>query len=97
MIILLDYDGTYTIDPTFWKEFIFKSNIEGHTVYGLTMRHNNQEESIDNTLGKYCEIIYTGRKAKKEFAFKWLSRNNVLPKPVVFIDDQPDFLLHDSL
>ena len=98
MILLLDYDGTYTIAPSFWNEFILKSKIDGHDIYILTMRHDNQEESINDIfLKKYCVIIYTGRRAKKEFVFKWLSEKSIKPQPVIFIDDQPEFLLMYSL
>ena len=96
MIIFLDYDETYTLDPEFWNNFILNAKKSGHTVFGLTMRYNNESESIENSLGKFCKVIYTERNSKVKFAYNWLSENNIHPFPVVFIDDNPYFLLNNS-
>ena len=96
MILMLDYDKTYSNDPEFWNKFILNAKKSGHIVYGLTMRYDNKEESIDNSLGKQCEIIYTNRNAKEKFAYDWLSLKGIKPQSVIFIDDQPYFLLNDG-
>ena len=97
MIIFIDYDQTYTLDPEFWNNFIVDSKKLGHVIFGLTMRYNDENENVENSLGKFCKVIYTERKAKVEFAYNWLSENNILPNSVVFIDDTPYFLLNDSM
>lgn len=96
MIFLLDYDGTYSVNPDFWNKFISDAKEAGHIVYGLTMRYNNSIESIDSTMGTKCEIIYTNRNAKQKFLYEWLSDKNIKPQSLIFIDDQPYFLLNDG-
>jgi len=52
MIIFLDYDRTYTLDPDMWDIFIVLAKANKHQVYCLTMRY---KEVIDgpriNTIG----------------------------------------------
>lgn len=92
MLIALDYDGTYTLDPDFWNEFIKMVISKGHKIICATMRYDNQLESSDvlNSLGKSCQVIFTGRNAKKEF----LANINIYPD--VWIDDNPMWLYTDG-
>lgn len=39
MLIALDYDGTFTEDPTLWVSFIAMAQAHGHDVIGVTMRY----------------------------------------------------------
>lgn len=64
MRIALDYDGTYTADPQLWDEFIRNAKARGHEVTMVTMR-SAEHERIPNPPA--CDIIYTGRKAKRTF------------------------------
>lgn len=59
MKIALDYDGTYTRDPEFWKVFIMSARIRGHEIAIVTMRF--PEEKLD---AGDLEVIYTSRQAK---------------------------------
>ena len=38
MNIALDYDDTFTLDPTFWLMFIAAAELSGHTVHIVTAR-----------------------------------------------------------
>jgi hypothetical protein len=38
MKIALDYDGTYTVDPQFWEDFITLAKVRGHEVVCVTKR-----------------------------------------------------------
>lgn len=82
MKIALDYDGTFTVDPVFWLAFIHAAQRRNHTVKIVTMRY--PFEPIDPVP---CEVIYTGRKAKRAF---W-------PEAHIWIDDMPELLFKDCL
>jgi len=89
MIIAIDYDGTYTLDPHFWNEFIYRAIKENsHTVICATMRHDTDEERIEMPHG--INIIYTGRIAKLPF----LSGLGI--NPDVWIDDNPEWLYSNA-
>lgn len=80
MKIALDFDGTFTLDPEFWTDFINLVAKRGHLVYLVTMRHGIPEgiytsHHCDEYSEVYDELanlpiaqyIFTGRKAKKAF------------------------------
>lgn len=92
VLIALDYDGTYTNDPDFWNDFIYMVKSRGHKVICATMRYDDPVESkdVNRTIGVSCEVIYTGRKAKKDF----LAKMNIHPD--VWIDDNPLWLYQNG-
>lgn len=85
MIIALDYDKTYTADPSLWNNFIFDCNVKTHKVICLTMRFPNEK-----ILNMPCEIYYTSRKAK----LIWAKQNNIHVD--IWIDDNPGWLFDDA-
>lgn len=91
MLIALDYDETYTVDPEFWDMVISAAGYRGHTVICATMRHEHEGADVIAALGKKVEkIIFTGRKAKHEFV------QNAGYYPSVWVDDSPHWLFQDS-
>ena len=91
MMIALDYDETYTVDPEFWDLVIALATSRGHSVICVTMRHPHEGEEIEEALQfKVEKIIYTGRKAKVKFV------DEAGYCPTVWIDDSPHWLLQDS-
>lgn len=46
MRIALDYDGTVTADPVFWRVFVTLASAHGHEVHIVTMR--SATEPIDH-------------------------------------------------
>jgi len=86
--IALDYDGTYTRDPTLWACFIDLVRDVGHEIVCVTMRDaNDPEEAI---IGVPCEVIYTSRKGK-------LAHMAEIGKPVdIWIDDDPRWIMFDT-
>ena len=84
MIIALDYDGTYTADPHFWRSFIESAQDNGHTVICVTMRYPDEHIEMP------CEVIYTSRKAKVPFM------GSIGRSVSVWIDDSPHWLLENS-
>lgn len=88
MIIAIDYDKTYTLDPDLWNAFILKAQQRGHKVICVTNRDNSKElsEPVLNSIGKYCQIIFAGSKWKRESAKEagWMVD--------VWIDDMPEMI-----
>jgi hypothetical protein len=41
MLISLDYDNTYTLDPKFWDMFVKNAISSGHRVICCTMRYEH--------------------------------------------------------
>ena len=81
MLIALDWDKTYTLDPELWDAFIVNAQQRGHTVKIVTMRYPH--EILQDAP---VEVLYTSRGAKA----KTIS-------PDVWIDDQPHWIVNDSL
>lgn len=80
MKIALDYDGTFTLDPGFWFNFIAMAQNSGHEVAVVTKRYPKKPELVDILS---CRVIYTERRSKlyndevKEFS------------PDIWIDNNP--------
>ena len=93
MFIALDFDGTYTEDPKLWSNFISQAITSGHRIAFVTMRHDNERESIESAIKHmpYMKVFYTGRKAKKPFMAS-LNQN-----PDIWIDDNPHWINQDSM
>jgi len=92
VLIALDYDETYTVDPEFWDLVICAAKYRGHDVICATMRHAHEGEDVVEALrGKVEKIIFTGRKAKHDF----VQRAGYYPS--VWIDDSPRWLFQDSV
>ncbi len=92
MLICLDYDGTYTLDPSLWNTFIQSAKGAGHNIICATMRYENAEgDEVKKSLAHLVEKIYfTNRLAK----VAWLKERGV--KPDVWIDDSPYWLLNNA-
>lgn len=90
MLISLDYDDTYSLDPPTWDKVIDLFHQTGHEVMCVTMRYAEEGQELELTIGKKCTIIYTGRKAKKPYLQK------VRMEPDVWIDDSAEWILYDA-
>lgn len=91
MIIALDFDQTYTVDPQAWNEFIELMQRHGHTVYCVTMRDRVEGEDVHYALGKRVDGIFcTNRQAKRQYMLD--AGINI----DVWIDDQPGWILQDA-
>ena len=91
MIIVIDYDETYTEDQEFWDCVIALAQYRGHKVICATMRYKHEgEDVIRNLEEKVHKIVFTERKAKA----RYLSEMGY--ESLIFIDDSPHWLLNDS-
>ena len=91
MNISIDYDATYTRDPELFLQFIKLLRLRDHRVYCVTMRTPSEGLDMDPALlSSVHEVIFTSRKAKKEFCA------NLGLHIDVWVDDTPFFILKDA-
>lgn len=89
MNIGLDYDDTYTCDPSAWNDFIRMMRRGGHKVYIVTWRTESESTQLYLNLGNFVDGIYpTSRKAKQSFMFEQGICINV------WVDDNPSAILY---
>jgi hypothetical protein len=85
MILGLDFDGTWTVDPEFWNAFVeLAVKRHGHKVVLVTGRKGWTEDMARYRLPPALPIVYAGlTKSKREMAEAagW--------KVDVWIDDMP--------
>lgn len=84
MRIALDYDRTFTLDPTLWLEFLRLAQSAGHEVVCVTMRYSHERIELP------VEVVYTGRQAKGPFM------ESVGRHVDVWIDDMPQCILYGA-
>jgi hypothetical protein len=90
--IALDYDLTYSLDPTFWRMFIGNAAARRHEVRIVTIRderHDRTEPLI--ALEQQLPVIYT-RGVAKRF---WCA-HHAQWTPDIWIDDRPETILYNS-
>lgn len=89
MKIALDYDGTYTLDPVVWNEFIDMMLASGHDVRVVTHRHHELDCVDDQFM---IPVIYTDGVAKKWYC----EHRGDFWTPDVWIDDRPKGILENG-
>ncbi len=92
MNIAIDYDGTWTRDPTLFAEFARAAMGRGHTVVLLTGRSDDPDdprwaEEVRREIGGLMPIVFAGNQWKRE-ALKRAGFDG----HVVFIDDNPEYI-----
>ncbi len=90
MLVALDYDGTYTLDPLLWDKVIGLFHTRGHEVICVTMRYPSEGAEVESSIGMKCKIIFTERNAKKSH----LRKLSIYPD--VWIDDTVEWILMDA-
>lgn len=86
MLISLDYDSTYTVDPDLWLAFVKSCRERGHEVICVTMRHA-WDDGLDPRLTALVKVLFTGHEQKRAFC----ARQNIYPQ--VWIDDMPEYIV----
>ncbi len=91
MLIAIDYDETFTLDPDLWAVFVARAISRGHYVVCATMRYESEGYAVERAFdGLGVSVYFTGRKAKKKYL------NGIGIYPDVWIDDSPHFILADA-
>jgi hypothetical protein len=85
--IALDYDSTYTADPSLWDGFIALAKERGHSVWIVTCRRDTDENRQDVKVSG-CFIVFTGSVAK---SFHCKERGLKID---IWIDDDPACILN---
>lgn len=93
MRIALDYDNTYSLDPTFWQCVAALAAAAGHDIRIVTVR----DERFDRTapvaeVETVMPVIYTRGIAKRWY----LAHFGAGFIPDVWIDDRPESILDNS-
>ena len=93
MLIILDYDETYTAAPKLWDSFIPLAKHYGHHVICCTMRIKGQDiynRDVISAMGKHdVPIIYAAMYQDKWEAVK---RAGFAPENAIWIDDRPMYI-----
>jgi hypothetical protein len=79
-IISVDYDDTYTADPSLFSEFIEMAKRNGHYVIMVTSRNENTSPITDVS---GIEIFYTNGRLKEDYM------NEIGLTPNIWVDDSP--------
>lgn len=72
MNIALDWDGTFSRSPDFYREVVDVARYWGHTVYCVTSSHYDAEAKANmrEALGPHVPIVFTEGIAKAQFCKK---------------------------
>jgi len=65
MTIALDYDLTWTADPSMWRSFVILAQACGHRVIMVTGRSGWSSDMERGEIPDDMDIYYTNRKLKK--------------------------------
>lgn len=91
MIVVLDYDETFTRCPKSWLAVSSLLRANGHHVIGCTMRTPAERHGMDARYFDACSTVhFSSRQGKREY----LASLNILPS--VWIDDTPEFICLDA-
>lgn len=86
-VIALDYDDTFSTDPSAWMKAMAILKKAGYRVIGVTLR--NREQHISDTMFHMTveSIVYCGGNAKKQVMLDFGH------EIAVWIDDKPEYIL----
>jgi hypothetical protein len=93
MIIALDFDQTYTLDPPAWDAFIKEMSFWDATIHIVTVRHEywDAHPLLDRLEDEFnLKVFFTDGRAKKEFM------EGLGIKIDVWIDDRPQTITSNS-
>ncbi len=94
MLVALDYDETFTRDPSTWRQVISVLRAAGHKIVVVTLRDTSRNEAEPVLLALHDHVdavFFTSRRAKAEYMF---DHHQLFVH--VWIDDNPLFILKDA-
>ena len=92
MRIALDYDNTYTADPTLWRHFVYRCRERGHEVFIVTARDERFDRTPDLVdIEHYFKVVWCRGVAKR-----WWCSHFGPGAFDVWIDDKPEAILFNS-
>lgn len=91
MLVVLDYDETFTRCPASWLAVSVTLRSNGHRVIGCTMRTPAEAKGMSEKYFEACdEVHFSSRQGKREY----LASLDIHPH--VWIDDTPEFICLDA-
>jgi hypothetical protein len=88
MRIGIDYDGTFTAAPEFWRNVMTLAHRHGHEVVCVTMRRTDGAGGPD-PMTFPGQVVFTAGKAKAEHCAE------IGLVVDVWVDDNPHYILND--
>jgi hypothetical protein len=93
MLIVLDYDETYTAAPVLWDQFIQLAKSYGHEIvcctYRLEFPESDNADVIADMTQHGVQIVYAGKFNRK---FEAMYDAGFNPQNAIWIDDCPSFI-----
>lgn len=90
MRIALDYDDTFTRDPTLWMGFLTMARARKHDVRIVTFRNaKGNNDDILNSFKGLVPVLYTGGVRKRQYCYEQGFMVDV------WIDDMPEIIVED--
>lgn len=91
MLIVMDYDDTFSKDPEAWVQVAKTLKSHGHKIIGCTMRYPEETIGMSTQYGEICDQVhFSSRMAKRPY----LNSKDIYPD--VWIDDRPDFIINSA-
>ena len=96
MLLVLDFDETYTADPQLWDSFIWMAKERGHEVVCCTYRpggsrYENFNEDVITAMQKHdIDIVFAADYAHKKEAME--KAGYILTSGAIWIDDWPELI-----
>jgi hypothetical protein len=85
VILSIDYDKTWSADPSLWQQFARSASSRGHTVLLITNRTSAMSDEVYRNAGPYVrQVIFAGPMPKRKAA----ERHGYAVD--VWIDDHPE-------
>ena len=96
MLIVLDYDETYTAAPVLWDIFITHAKEHGHDIVCCTMRLETDTAYNDDVITDMgihdIKIVYAAAERDK---WEAMQKAGYHPENAIWIDDRPMFVYMD--
>lgn len=93
MLLVLDYDETYTAAPSFWDSVVTLAQESGHTVVCCTLRFGDNDRynyDVIQDMGELnVPIIYAASYKDK---FEAVQEHGYIAENAIWIDDCPQFI-----
>ena len=91
MILGIDFDDTFTVDPPFFREIVKLAKAAGHTIVMVTLRSKEDREEIEDVTKCVMPIVFCsmlqGKLQKKRIAALRAGYD-----VDIWIDDSPEMI-----
>lgn len=92
MLIIIDYDETFTEDKPLWSKFIRDAQESNHTIICCTMRlgHETMDANVINDMSELnVPVVFAANRSDK---WEAVEKAGYDPQDAVWIDDRPMYI-----